>query len=337
MRPAQGKCTKLLIYALPRHASLRRHIVVKYRAAKAVQTMKHNLMDLPLAAHGAKIRRVAAGFVEPAGANGVALAEGRTAAPGRLNAGRSSETAIQRHRHPRWEDAMESNSVPRSLGIAGVLALGSIVIARAQQQPAPPASEASTPPPPTTAQASASANHLPYLLTANAQWPEVDCGTAKLTTTASQPRCQRGPVFETTGSTLDNGTLDSGGHPCAFEGWNVSVRSPTNFGFAQLINVRALVYGCGIRYRQGGMAEALKGGGPFPTNGTGWSEVSQRGDIYTARFTSAGGENCKAFAKFGPPWASGFVWAVHGWLCGVQGNSVQDRDCNPLSTPWSSK
>jgi hypothetical protein len=36
-----------------------------------------------------------------------------------------------------------------------------------------------------------------------------------------------GPVFETTGS-----TLDSGGHDCAIEGSNVSARSPTNFGFA---------------------------------------------------------------------------------------------------------
>jgi hypothetical protein len=54
--------------------------------------------------------------------------------------------------------------------------------------------------------------------------------------------------------------------------------------------------------------------------------VSQIGEIYTARFTSAGGENCKAFAKFGPPWQSGSVWAVQGWLCGVQGQSVSDGD-----------
>jgi hypothetical protein len=153
------------------------------------------------------------------------------------------------------------------------------------------------------------------------EWQEVDCRAAKLTTTASQPRCQRGPAFETTGS-----TLDSGGHDCAVEAWNVTARSPTNFGFALLTNLRALVYGCGVRYRQGGIAAALKGGPTFPTNGTAWSKVSQIGDIYTARFTSAGGENCKAFAKFGPPWGVGFAWAVHGWLCGVQGQSVSDGD-----------
>ena len=134
-------------------------------------------------------------------------------------------------------------------------------------------------------------------------------------------------MFETTGTSLDlDEAHDNGGHGCAFEGWNVSARSSTNFGFAQLINVRALVFGCGIRYRQGGIAAALKGGPTFPTDGTGWSEVSQIGDIHTARFTSAGGENCKAFAKFGPPWQQGFVWEARGWLCGVQGNSVQDRD-----------
>jgi hypothetical protein len=54
--------------------------------------------------------------------------------------------------------------------------------------------------------------------------------------------------------------------------------------------------------------------------------VSQIGGIYTARFTSAGGENCGAFAKFGPPWQQGFVWEVRGWLCGVQGQSVPDGD-----------
>ena len=116
------------------------------------------------------------------------------------------------------------------------------------------------------------------------------------------------------------------GYDCADEEWNVTARSPMSFGFALLYNIRALVPGCAVRYRQGGIAEALKGGPTFPTNGTGWSEVSQIGDIYAARFTSAGGENCKAFAKFGPPWASGFVWAVHGWLCGVQGQSVSDGD-----------
>ena len=211
---------------------------------------------------------------------------------------------------------MQRNTVRRTLGIAGVLTLGSIAIASAQQQTAPSASGTSTPPAATAPVAAVTG-----------QWPDVACGTAKLTTTASQPRCQRGPVFETTGTSLDlDEAHDNGGVSCALEGWNVSTHSPTNFGFAQLINVQALVFGCGVRYRNGGIAEALKGGPTFPTNGTGWSEVSQIGDIYTARFTSAGGENCRAFAKFGPPWASGFVWAVHGWLCGVQGNSVQDRD-----------
>ena len=104
------------------------------------------------------------------------------------------------------------------------------------------------------------------------EWQEVDCRAAKLTTTASEPRCQRGPVFETTGTTLDSGgdAHVYGINDCAFEGWNVSARSPTNFGFAQLANLRALGYGCGVRYRQGGIAQTLKGGGPFPTNGTGW-------------------------------------------------------------------
>jgi hypothetical protein len=46
---------------------------------------------------------------------------------------------------------MQRNTVRRSLGIAGVLALGSIVIACAQQQPAPPASGTFTPPPPSAA------------------------------------------------------------------------------------------------------------------------------------------------------------------------------------------
>jgi hypothetical protein len=125
---------------------------------------------------------------------------------------------------------------------------------------------------------------------------------AKLTTTASQPRCQRGPVFDPGGR---------GGGYCADEEWNVTARSPTNFGFALLYNIPALVPHCAVIF-PGGIAKALKGYPPFPTNGTGWSEVSQIGDIYTARFTSDGGENCKAFAKFGPPWQHGFVWEVRG-------------------------
>lgn len=263
---------------------------------------------------------------------------------------------------------MESNSVRRSLGIAGVLALGSIVIGCAQQQTAPPASGTSTPPPPpaatapvapvtgnyamatnlnlrseppTTAQAPAPANHLrlwPYL-TEMADWPEVDCGTAKLTTTASQPRCRRGPM-------VDRGRVLAEPLPggCAGEWWSVSTRSPSNFGFALLNTIRTPVADCRSRYGDEGMAAAMQVA-LVARNGTGWSDVNQIGDIYTASFTSAGGEtasftsvggeNCKAFLKLGPPrwngwsaWtgASGWLWVVRGWLCGVQGNSVEDRD-----------
>jgi hypothetical protein len=48
---------------------------------------------------------------------------------------------------------MQRNTTRRTLGIAGVLALGNIAIAYAQQQTAPPASGTSTPPAPTAATA----------------------------------------------------------------------------------------------------------------------------------------------------------------------------------------
>jgi hypothetical protein len=120
---------------------------------------------------------------------------------------------------------------------------------------------------------------------------------------------------------------------CTGEQWTGATRSPSNFGFARLANIRTPVPNCQVRYS---IAVALKGSNPVSQNGTGWSDVNQIGDLYTASFTSAGGEtasiasvggeNCKAFLKYGPPWQGGFLWAVRGWLCGVQGNSVQDRD-----------
>jgi hypothetical protein len=205
-----------------------------------------------------------------------------------------SGSAIRRLRHPRWEDAMQRNTVRRTLGIAGVLALGSIAIAYAQRD-----------------------------------WPDVDCATTKLTTTASQPRCQRGPGFS------EAREPESGTEDCVGENWSVATRSPSNFGFARLANIRTPEPHCEVRYREG-IAAALKDSNPVARNGTGWSDVNQIGSIYTASFTSAGGqtasftsvggENCKAFLKLGPPWAGGSLWAVRGWLCGVQGSSVQDRD-----------
>jgi hypothetical protein len=105
-------------------------------------------------------------------------------------------------------------------------------------------------------------------------------------------------------------------------------------GFAKLANLRAALARCGIRFED--IAAALKYNGTVAQKGTGWSDVNQIGSIYTASFTAAGGqapsftfvggENCKAFLKYGPPWANGFQWAVYGWVCGVPGNSVQDRD-----------
>jgi hypothetical protein len=164
------------------------------------------------------------------------------------------------------------------------------------------------------------------------EWPEVDCRAAKLTTTASPTRCQRGPVFNDVGGSEHYGFED-----CAGEQWAVFTRSPANFGFARLANMRALVPSCSTRLGFGDIAAKLK----TPMRGvcdrsepscvwandtTGWSEVSQIGDIYAASFTSARGENCKAFVKFGPPWGRGFAWGLRGWLCGAQGKSVSDGD-----------
>ena len=113
----------------------------------------------------------------------------------------------------------------------------------------------------------------------------------------------------------------------------MATRSPSNFGFAHLGNIRTPVPHCDVRYKD--IAATLKAS-TVARHGTGWSDVNQIGGIYTASFTSAGGqtasvtsvgaENCKAFLKLGPPWQGGFQWAVRGWLCGIQGNSVQDRD-----------
>jgi hypothetical protein len=123
---------------------------------------------------------------------------------------------------------MQRNTVRQTLGIAGVLALGSIAIAYAQQQTAPPASGTSTPPAPPAATAPVA--RLP------GQWPDVDCATAKLTTTASQPRCRVGPMFNDRAS--DEGV---GVQECVGEQWTVATRSPSNFGFAKLANIRNAV------------------------------------------------------------------------------------------------
>jgi hypothetical protein len=125
------------------------------------------------------------------------------------------------------------------------------------------------------------------------------------------------------------------GQECVGEQWTVATRSPSNFGYANLANIRTPVPHCDVHYT-GNIAAALKYNGSVAYKGTGWSDVNQIGGIYTASFTAAGGqtatfssvggENCKAFLKLGPPWASGSLWAVRGWLCGVQGQSVSDGD-----------
>jgi hypothetical protein len=38
------------------------------------------------------------------------------------------------------------------------------------------------------------------------QWPDVDCGAAKLTTTASPPKCRKGPVFNDVGGSEHYGS-----------------------------------------------------------------------------------------------------------------------------------
>lgn len=107
----------------------------------------------------------------------------RTAAPSRLKGGVSA-SALRRLRHPRCEDAMESNSVRRSLGIAGALALGSIVFGCAQQQTASPASGTSTPPAATASVAPVTGN-------------SAKCGAAA---TGVPNYCACAPFYARTGS-----------------------------------------------------------------------------------------------------------------------------------------
>jgi len=76
---------------------------------------------------------------------------------------------------------------------------------------------------------------------------------------------------------------------CAGEWWSVSTRSPSNFGLALLNTIRTPVADCRSRYVDQGMAAAVKVA-LVARNGTGWSDVNQIGDIYTASFTSAGGQ-----------------------------------------------
>jgi hypothetical protein len=69
---------------------------------------------------------------------------------------------------------------------------------------------------------------------AQSQWLDVDCGAAKLTTTASPLRCRRGPVFNNYGGAMNSGSAIE----CVAEQWAVFTRSPANFGFARLANLR---------------------------------------------------------------------------------------------------
>ena len=163
------------------------------------------------------------------------------------------------------------------------------------------------------------------------QWPDVDCGAAKLTTTASQPKCRRGAVSDSYGGRAE-GPID-----CAVEQWAMFTRSPANFGFARLTTLRSLAPGCAVDFVRDigtglksqymrGVCDRSEPSCVLADDTTGWSDVSQIGDIYAASFTSGRGEKCKAFAKYGPPWQRGFGWRLLGSLCGAQGKSVSDGD-----------
>ena len=64
---------------------------------------------------------------------------------------------------------------------------------------------------------------------AQSQWLDVDCGAAKLTTTASPPRCRGGPVFNDRGTAEHQGPIE-----CTGEQWAVFTPSSASFGFARL-------------------------------------------------------------------------------------------------------
>ena len=117
------------------------------------------------------------------------------------------------------------------------------------------------------------------------------------------------------------------------EGLSVSTRSPSNFGFALLDTIRTPVANCRSRYGDEGVAAAMTVA-RVARNGTGWSDVNQIGGLYTARFTSVGGENCKAPFKLGLLWHGGFLWAVRGSLLrGFRATTSRIVTCSPSSTP----
>jgi hypothetical protein len=153
---------------------------------------------------------------------------------------------------------------------------------------------------------------------AAAQWQNVDCGAAKLNA-PNQIKCQHGPIVNNSGGT--------GLNTCAIEEWNVSTRSPESVGYARMSIMQTLAPKCGAGQTiRSDVAGSMRRSQSVAEGGTAWSAVSQIGDLSYASFTSAQGENCKAFLKLGPPWQSAFIWFGRGWLCGTSGKTVSDAD-----------
>jgi hypothetical protein len=167
------------------------------------------------------------------------------------------------------------------------------------------------------------------------QWPDVDCGTAKLTTTASQPRCRVGlrtgvpPGRRRLRGRAALLAVDRG-DPFPFELWFRQTRQPS------------LRRGQ-VRIHFGDIAAALKYNGTVAHKRYRVVGCEPDRQHYTASFTASGGQ---------PPASSLLVtktarrsssWAAMAWRLSVGGSrlafagfrAITSRivTCRPSSTP----
>jgi hypothetical protein len=144
------------------------------------------------------------------------------------------------------------------------------------------------------------------------QWPQIDCAQAHIAI-PGQTVCRQGPIAGVTGGYTV--------YQCAFEQWFAYAESPAGRG---AVNVFMRQPGSADACYVNPFADSNAALNAFAAlrNGSNRSSPTEAGGFPAVTFTSASGENCAGFLRYGARWQGGYTYSLRGIFCAPKGSPL---------------
>ncbi len=144
------------------------------------------------------------------------------------------------------------------------------------------------------------------------QWPEVPCTQAHISVPGEQ-LCRQGPIAGVDAAYTYR--------QCAFEQWYAYARPPAERGAVNVF-MRQAGSDAACWVNPFGDPNAALNAFAIVRNAGNRSALAEAGGLSSIAFTSAAGESCAAFVRYGARWQGGYTYSLRGFFCAPKGSPL---------------